>query len=486
MDYSVPPPLHLPPSPQFTMEHLPAELVSGIFHSVIESHASSPCATVKHWAPILLLNHRLRNIALATPGLWTDILLNEGSDLESLQRCLSRSKACELDVVVDSPRMDPRLLVPGLLELKEHVSRWSTFTMDMGELHPALVANVCDRISQSLSIHDATALKSLEIALTPKRGDNAPTPVLQHLRSPEIRHLALKGVGLDWTTPSYPHLRTLKLRSLDGRSTPSFEALETLLQNSSYMNEFELIQVHMPPLDPLSLTLPESTVPLNLLRSLTLKDVTVTSIHHILSRFSLPQLQRLIVGFHSAPDNLAWSDVSPTALDSVVDFEWCSTTAQAEEAHRIRIEACLEALLNRLRGVKTLRISGSDAFRRLSTVTSASSEDPILPQLCTIECTEMKGLPVDTLVVFLKAHSRSIRRLSVSALDFSMTASVGQRMLEAVDDSWREVERVVGKLNIKDRQDHLAFRYTFIGWRDYQSHLSSAGRQLEYDEQMEE
>jgi len=100
----------------------------------------------------------------------------------------------------------------------------------------------------------------------------------------------------------------------------------------------------------------------------------------------------------------------------------------------------------------------------------------------------MKGCGLSSLVSLMEgralAELTKLDRLSISARDFSTTASIGQMSLRAADDALDALQRGVGKLDLRERQDHCAFRYTFLGWKDYMAHQN--GRRIEYEQEFEE
>ena len=78
-----------------------------------------------------------------------------------------------------------------------------------------------------------------------------------------------------------------------------------------------------------------------------------------------------------------------------------------------------------------------------------------------------------------------LQRLSFSAKDFSTLGSAGQKALEAADREMDRLSAHVRKLDVLERQDAMAFRVSYLGWRDYQAH-QRRGRRREYEQEMEE
>lgn len=479
------------------MDALPVELVSSIFHWVVHSApSSSPSPASSHrdaYRKALSLSHvnqRLRDVAIGCPSLWTSVGITHDSHHQDSTTCLHRSKACPIDIHLDASRLPPQKVASVAADFARHVDRWFNAELNFEKSPADVTEDLVHLFDRAFATQPAPALKSLQIALPRSSGTSRAVspPEAERLES-----LSLKNLGFNWAKAAFPSLKELRLTGINGPEAPSLHQLTILLENAPNLETIQL-QDFVPhtvadieAIDAVPATFNAITLPN--LSQLTFNNACLSIVHLILSHVSAPNLERLAVHANNAPLNLDWSSIRRDTLAEVKSFSW-SSWAEPTDAHGLRIAALYRALVSCLVTVQEVWLNGAMAVRDiLPQPPAATTEDAVLPRMTRLECNGLKGCELDLLVSLLSARAcrglPRLEQLSFSARDFSTTASVGQRAMEAVDEAIDSLKGMTGGLDIRDRQDGMGFRYTFLGWKDYRAH-ESRGRQWEYEEEYEE
>ncbi|KAG8953265.1 hypothetical protein FRC04_002675 [Tulasnella sp. 424] len=479
------------------MDALPVELVSSIFHWVVHSTtpSSSPSPASLHrdaYKKALRLSHinqRLRDVAIGCPSLWTSVGITHDSHHQDSTTCLHRSKACPIDIHLDARRLPPQKVTTVAGDFAKHVERWFDAELNFEKTPADVTEDLVRLFDQAFATRPASALKSLQIVLPRSSGTSR---VVSPPEAETLERLALKNLGLNWAKASFPSLKELRLTGINGPEAPSLHQFTVLLENAPNLETIELqdfTPLAVPDVETDAAPAVFNAISLPNLSRLTFNNACLSIVHLILSHVSAPNLDRLAVHANNAPLNLDWSVIRRDTLAEVKSFAW-SSWAEPTDAHGLRIAAFYRAIVSCLVTVQEVWMNGAMAVRDiLPAPPSATTEDAVLPRMTRLECNGLKGCELDLLVSLLSARAcRGLPRmeqLSFSARDFSTTASVGQRAMEAVDDAMDSLKGMTGSLDVRDRQDGQGFRYTFLGWRDYRAH-QSRGRQWEYEEEYEE
>ncbi|KAI8996519.1 hypothetical protein BD414DRAFT_204306 [Trametes punicea] len=282
---------------------LPPEIISEIFTLVAVYHYEESwrhhygSSQVYKWLPVAHVCRAWRAIALRTPRLWSNIVLTRP---EVDHEVLSRAKNAPLWVSANiTHQTDARA---GMLDtIMQNPSRLRELQL-MG---PA-------RALQSLSAKwtkRADFLQSISLTSPYRAFDHASvlssppfSPNLFSGHTPNLRHLDISGVTLDWSNPLFcPTLKTLKV---DNRYdiTDRLGEFWQLLDVLETMQSLETLQLigAIPRLPEDAGALPEVRRSINLPK-LRLVDLLSDAIDcaRLLSHLSLPQDAKLLVTAHT-------------------------------------------------------------------------------------------------------------------------------------------------------------------------------------------
>ncbi|KZT52472.1 hypothetical protein CALCODRAFT_89153 [Calocera cornea HHB12733] len=182
---------------------LPVELISRILETSLQAYHQNEVEQAL--ARLLSVSHGLRNVALSTPSLWTDLRVTDSGVRESTLQHLQRSGVLPLDVTITVTCRNHRalpckegvaVLMESLASLRPSMSRWRTLEFNLPS---------CWLTQEALSTCGA-ALRNLEV-LTVRtghsdRGDYAtPLPsVLVHM--PRLRAINFHWYNFRWVEPA--------------------------------------------------------------------------------------------------------------------------------------------------------------------------------------------------------------------------------------------------------------------------------------------
>ena len=212
----------------------------------------------KHW----------REVALATPALWSDIDLETGKHAaQSYRRAstyLSRSKGYPLSICIDVDEQDTDdgSVYSGQssyqspttnVQLREvmdllipHTSRWRKFKL-VAESY-FYFHTVLDRLSdappasslENLELHHFEEELGFEHLLFPYPAHKTPF-VLFDNHAPKLQYVSLYGVHIDWRNTTFlKNLHYLELAYLSADVRPSFEDFFTILRSSPGLRTLDL------------------------------------------------------------------------------------------------------------------------------------------------------------------------------------------------------------------------------------------------------
>jgi hypothetical protein len=139
---------------------LPNEIITLVFESGFQTSQTFPIL-VSH------ISHRLREVALCSPTLWTRIFVSLGADIEKVEAYLHRSKGCLLEMTVsaDMPRLGSTSSHYAHLRIiLSHINRWHSLDIS---------GAWADKVLQELGQLSASSLERL--------------------------FLRAEGISLDWT-----------------------------------------------------------------------------------------------------------------------------------------------------------------------------------------------------------------------------------------------------------------------------------------------
>lgn len=307
---------------------LPSELLSRIFELGVHEH-------VKMLHAISLVSRHWNNVALATPSLWTYIILDPewGIDrlpafMRKLRVCLERSQACKLLVDIDIGYMDAEDVQDIMVVLKPHLVRCFDFrlsaqswdTMSPIRVHITTLGPALERLSLRIhasEIHDETPYCSLLVE---------PCPLL---RSITLEHLPLVCVGVD-----VPKLRTLCLmrdrqvrRTTYRRFGIAFRELLSLMSTTVALQNLRLqsVALQLDGNEDIFQSTPPVTV-VSSLRSLSFHHVDAANVSLFFESTALPALERLTVCMEpNAEENMHWlsrlSVFAPARLPALCRLE---------------------------------------------------------------------------------------------------------------------------------------------------------------------
>ncbi|KAG8899329.1 hypothetical protein FRB99_006778 [Tulasnella sp. 403] len=422
---------------------LPVELICAIFEAVVDSGIIPiDRASYLHQYQLALtlssLNRRLRDVALACPSLWTAVQIHNHSSYQVALKCTQRSKASSLRVDVDATRLQDDLLTSVLHQLGHHLVRCSSLRVAANKANRA---TALAGLAKCFADRAVTELVDLQLS-APLTPTGYPQPIFV-LNAPRLQDLALTHVGIDWRHAYFPSLRELKLVDLGACPTLTTNNLLHLFSLASQLRTIHVSNVAVA-VDEQPETL--APLPLEHLSSLTLENTCLQFIHRFLFDLRAPRLRDLCLGVRSAAQHRDWSMLPTDIFHSVDNFRWRADTRSPSDADALHIQSFFEAVINRLINATCITISSSNALCAL--VTSATTN--VLPKMQVLDCIGVKGCRLGDLASYVTQRvDRGLPKpavVRISARDFSVTASVGQRSLEAVDTAMEKLKRAVCKV----------------------------------------
>ncbi|KAG9034915.1 hypothetical protein FRB95_012331 [Tulasnella sp. JGI-2019a] len=480
------------------MDKLPSELIADVLEMVVDTSftknlhesptndRSRPPLTLSH------VNRTIRQIAVATPRIWTYIEVagifgTPSSRRDSLQARLARSKACDIDLLVDATNLCPEEITESMTFLSQHVDRWSSITIRGDAAHPVTTTAVT-ALARVLETAPARRLRFLDTAGMMDRGGS---DVQLRVRGADrLVRLSVKQVEVEWSCVSSSLLEDLSLCGLGRMAGSSVVALVNVVRSSPHLLNLRIHNLEMEEDDMAAHGL-GTIIDLPVLTSLDLDDVALPVAHHLLTNIDSPMLQHARLSVGGFPQDYDWASLS-RSIGAAETVNWCRRKEGAvrrTEVQDARAGVMYEAVIQSAQRATQLSLTHDDmSIRRwIHTAEHGGNGGPIMPALTSLECYDMKGCSIAEIRSLVKLRTASslskLEKLSISARDISMTASAGRAMLEAQDEALAGLRRDVAELKIRDQRDMDSFRYTFLGWRDYQSYLR-AGRELEYKQEM--
>lgn len=473
------------------MDAFPHELIADIFNLVVHGRESAPTPLQLFQLPSTLshVNHRLRHIALSTATLWTSIGVSHSrhalhSRQSRLKACLVRSKGCRLDILVDVRQLGEDEARDCIAHLRLHAARWSSFTLLANWVESPAAARVT--IAALANIFQKCSTPKLQVLDLATEGSNA--EVEMHnlvVRAGGLRRLQVKQMGLEWSGISLPLLEELTLEGLR-RPGPSYlVGLVGLLVSSPLLKSVELRDTR---LETDTIDMPSDSINLPNLDNLVLDNASLPLIHLLLSSLKAPNLRRIRVSPSDCPQELDWS-IPSSSLDAVEHFEWDHPSPSPSVREELRAVTALRAVIARVRRATHVRVSGQPALQLLLAGAGDVAPASILPNLACLECQDLAKTDLAELSSWITARAQvglpRVQKLGISAGDVSLPSSAGRLRMEAQDEMMEALHGGVEELVVRDKQDRESFRFTFLGWKDYQRYLR-AGRRTEYECEMEE
>ncbi|KZV70222.1 hypothetical protein PENSPDRAFT_651744 [Peniophora sp. CONT] len=255
-----------------------------------------------------------RNIALDTPQLWTNIRLRKLNHLERGAEYVRRSRKASLDILVDT--VDPQEYAeaePGsLLGIKEFDDAFKV-AIEHTERWRSLILKVCDLPCKGrarANLRDCPPipnLQTLQLWHVQQWEDtnnmlNAtvvpPIPILGDY-VPSLLNASLVGVNLAYDKTSYlKGLRHLELALHSHNCRPTSEEFESILRDCP---DLERLSLHYsgPQVDH---THHGAQVRLERLRELSLVNMDLEVLQHVVRRVAMPNLVSLELDLPEMPD----------------------------------------------------------------------------------------------------------------------------------------------------------------------------------------
>ncbi|KAG8884699.1 hypothetical protein FRB97_003483 [Tulasnella sp. 331] len=510
------PPVDLPDPPPSThqltiiiaMDTLPLELISDVLERAVldtsgKDQRSNPQSNYQRGRQSLTLSHinqHLRRIAIGTPKIWSSIEVvayaggTPASRHDALLANLARSRNCDIGVLVDGTALGANEVAKCMLALGQHTSRWSsiTFRGDAVVHQPEPATPVVKALAAALRMAPAHRLRFLHASERKKSGRSVGQVDLGLGGANLLTSLSVKHVGVEWCSISSVLLEDLNLEGLGEMKGPSVNAFVNVLASSPRLRTL-CIHDLVTDEDDATVFSSRKAIDLPVLTNLELEGVSLPLTHYLLTHIDAQGLQRARLSVGDFPQEYDWTNLS-RCLGGVMHVEWCRQReglARMTEVQAVRVGLLFEALVNHIPKATHVSVSHDDQAIRycIHGMENGGSNSTIMPELVSLRCHAVKGLSLAELRSFLAKRAASnlpmLKRLSISALDFSITVSTGRATLERQDEALALLRGAVDELVITDTADNDGFRYTFFGWRDYQSYLR-AGRVREYMQEMDE
>ncbi|KAA1472387.1 hypothetical protein DENSPDRAFT_821172 [Dentipellis sp. KUC8613] len=404
---------------------MPPEILSRIFELGV--HESNHLLST-----ISLVSRYWRQVALATPSLWSYIRLDHdwgyarhAAFLRKLRTCVERSQACKLLIDIDCRFVEGgNELEQIVTELEPHLVRCFSFRISAPDWEwMDLVRNHSSKLGPSL--------ENLYIRLDPSESEEQTPFVFLSQPCPRLSTVTLEHTPLICIRTSLPALRSLHLirdqrYHSSSRIGISFKELLTLLVSTPTLTELR-VQSAVFLLDgteAIFQSSPSYTL-LPRLQSLTFNFLDCNNVALFLESSTLPSLKRLSVQMESNnEENMQW--LVQMSLDSQtrfptlrhLDLRACSVDGAA-------LVPFIRAL-HQLPHLSALGLSsppsghiGSRFFDILASLPFNPSETWLLPELealCLQNCRDVSG---HELLAIVRARNlspgvRSIRFLKIS------------------------------------------------------------------------
>ncbi|EIM85812.1 uncharacterized protein STEHIDRAFT_98008 [Stereum hirsutum FP-91666 SS1] len=345
----------------------------------------------------ILVSHvcrRWRDVAIQSPHLWTELDFTDGPPFDKAKTYIQRSKECPLDIDIDctDPEEDdystsdsstsppPHLISPAHLDtirdiILPHVARWGVFELMVSDY------KVMYHTLKSLaSAGEASQLKALQLYHYEDEAENEDEDEFRYEdmkeglipfggRAPQLKHVALWGVHLDWDKASFLEgLEDLELAYHSKDVRPSYDSFTRILSNSPSLTTLTLCSSGPSgdpsswPTDPLT-TLPTHTV-LPSIQNLVLAYHPCNYITPLIARLSLPNLSTLALDYDT-------EDFTEFVLDGLLaprrsssTYGGCASMVAGLEGLKISELNCTqEAVMKLYDAMPNLKMLNIDAHR---------------------------------------------------------------------------------------------------------------------------
>ncbi|KDQ54651.1 hypothetical protein JAAARDRAFT_209332 [Jaapia argillacea MUCL 33604] len=286
--------VHLPPTGP-VVPHLPSELLAEIFWHLTQM---PPYGGERSLAPVMLVCHRWRDIAVSTPDLWSTIkFTSEGAT--RVETLLQRSKSVPVDIIVD------RTPFPNAIEvLPPRQSRIRNLCLvDTPQ-------SIVRGLLASLNAVGAPNLELLSIIYPDPSGTSLDAGLVPSLFAdcvPRIRHLVIDVFSLPWTSSIFRGLTTLHIHREHNDVHPSSDVFLSVLESCPALEHLDLFHagpILLPPTstpDKATSTFAKRRVSLPRLKCLALEVGDLPQCMYTLSHLTLPSTAGLVFAIR-APD----------------------------------------------------------------------------------------------------------------------------------------------------------------------------------------
>ncbi|KAG8930621.1 hypothetical protein FRC01_002474 [Tulasnella sp. 417] len=301
-----------------SLSSLPPEIVVVILRHLVTSKTGRLGRRYHDLIRTTHSNSYVRQVALASPGLWTRIEItdNPGS-FELAKACLNRSGSQKLDIEV-AIRMAVRggQRLPGVLALLKHVaSRTGELRLQIG----LYKASQWEKMNAFLDTLELPALEYLSLDFWDPLDTGSSTRPIQLPKGPaEGWSISLAHVRPTLPSPAINQLRHITLHSASFRKWP-LEQLWVILAQAERLETLEVVEEGtMDIVQPSDLPSdPKAIIPR--LRNLTLSGLSSYFLTHLLVSCETPNLEEIqlvILGFEDK-----------TSADAGWRYPWVFITA---------------------------------------------------------------------------------------------------------------------------------------------------------------